>query len=257
MKKKTSIHKKLLLFPLFLILLVPFVAFSKPILYHPQHLFKKLNGVIKGCIHVSASLPPPHAAYSYATLYSQLFPNKNTHAVTLASPRSIYEVFVYLNHVSGYFHPPANPATIIIHDNHFAPEILPVLAGGFVKFENLDFRNYKLYFHSYLDNYRFTRSINLNKSISQKMWKPQFIKVTLKSHLLHFHHAYIFVVQNPYFDICSLNQYYHIDHVPPGHYVLTAWSYYWKTFRKSIDIHSGKNLKLNITFTKVKSFEKP
>lgn len=128
---------------------------------------------------------------------------------------------VYIASAPGQFAPPQNPPRMNQTGISFQPRVLPVVAGTTVKFLNSDDVLHNVFTPSTAGD-RF----NLGTWPKGQSKPYTFTKTGMVELLCNVHqemHAYILVLQNPFFGATDKEGNFRIENVPPGTYTIKVW----------------------------------
>lgn len=151
---------------------------------------------------------------------TQAFAGTITGRVSVAGGRDNADVLVYIASVPGQFSP-QGAATIDQRNLRFEPHVLPVVVGTTVNFLNSDGVQHNTFTPSPAGDF-----FNLGtwpKGEARTYTFTKMGKVELLCNVHHEMHAFILVLQNPYFAVTDKEGNYRIDGVPAGSYTLKVW----------------------------------
>jgi plastocyanin len=162
-----------------------------------------------------------------------------TGTVKVAGAGSSADVVVYLqNGPAGSVQ--AKPVTIDQSKMQFVPHVMPIEAGGTVRFLNSDPTAHNVFSP---DNEKF----NLGTWPQGQSKEYTFNKCTkfpcVYTLLCRVHaemEGYVVVVPNPYYAVSGKDGRYTIDNVPAGSYTLAAWHQKGKAQPKPVKVEGGK-----------------
>lgn len=138
--------------------------------------------------------------------------------------RTLANVFVYVK--SGLegknFAPPATPATIDQKGCWFTPRVLGIQVGQILRVTNSDPVTHNIHPRPH-ENREWNHSQSPGAPpIERKFTKPE-IMVRVKCNIHGWMHAWIGVVDNPYFAVTGSNGIFELKNIPPGKYTIVAW----------------------------------
>lgn len=130
---------------------------------------------------------------------------------------------VYLESApSGAFEPRGSARTRLDQRNEtFVPYVLPITVGTTVDFPNNDRTYHNVFSLSKAKRFDLGRyAVGHSKSV--RFDQPGLVRVfcDIHSHM----NAFILVFSHRFFALTGADGRYHIDHVPPGNYAVTAWN---------------------------------
>jgi plastocyanin len=160
-------------------------------------------------------------------------------------------VFVYVK--SGlegkHFASPTTPVTIDQRGCWFRPRVLGIQVGQPLRVENSDPVTHNI--HPLAEvNREWNHSQGAgDPPIARKFIKPE-IMIPVKCNIHSWMHAFIGVVDNPYYAVSGDDGAFQIPNLPPGNYVIEAWHELLGTQQQQITIGPSASAKANFTFTK-------
>jgi plastocyanin len=145
-------------------------------------------------------------------------------AVAVSSAGALANVFVYLQ--SGLegkkFEPVAAPVTIDQNGCWFRPRVLGIQTG-----QTLNVTNSDPVTHNIHPIAQVNREWNQSQASGDPPLKRRFARqetmIPVKCNIHRWMHAYIGVVDHPYFAVTGADGSFEIRNVPPGTYTLAAW----------------------------------
>lgn len=153
-------------------------------------------------------------------------------------------VVVYVEGVTGDFQPPSKRPELNHINLSFQPPVLGVLKGTIVDFPNSD-----PVFHS---AFSISPSNPFDLGLYQK-GREKFVHfknpgVTEIFCHIHSHmHAYVLVLDNPYFAVTDADGTFTIANVPDGNYTLKAWLNPSVVIAKPVSVQGKQTVNLNFT----------
>ncbi len=134
-------------------------------------------------------------------------------------------VVVYIETVPGNYSPPEQPVEMDQIKLEFVPHVLPIVKGTTVKFHNNDPVRHNIIWPACCGGAYPGHSLGMwNKGNTKNFTYDKEGKVMLLCKVHPKMEGHIVVLQNPFFTIGSKEGTYEIREVPPGEYVLKAWS---------------------------------
>jgi len=144
--------------------------------------------------------------------------------VTASGIRDTENVLVYVEKAPGDFPPPKDPAAMDQQKMAFTPNVLPILKGTTVKFNNSDPVLHNVFWNKSADGSYNARNMGtFGKGSSAEFVYDKEGSVTLLCNIHPEMEGHIVVLQNPYFSLASKDGAYEINGVPPGQYSVKAW----------------------------------
>jgi plastocyanin len=155
---------------------------------------------------------------------------------------------VYVERVDGRFEPPIEHAFIDQKYLLFIPHVLPVLVGTTVDFKHSDIGRHNV-FSPPPSAKVFDLGIYSAGTVRSVVF-DSIGEVTLLCSVHPEMHAYIVILQNPYFAITDNTGTFTIAGVPSGKYRLNAWHEKFQTVSEEIEVTAGDTIKVNFVLEK-------
>jgi plastocyanin len=145
-------------------------------------------------------------------------------SVLVSKSGALANVFVYIQ--SGLegrkFQPPADPVVLDQHGCMFTPRVLGLQAGQPLVLKNGDAVSHNI--HPLPKNNReWNQEQAPNAAEVQHKFAREEVMVPVKCNIHNWMHAYIGVLEHPYFAVTGADGSFEIRNLPPGDYTLTAW----------------------------------
>lgn len=167
--------------------------------------------------------------------------------VKLKGSKSMENILVYVEDAKGSFKPPRKRPEMNHLNLQFVPARLAVLKGATVDFPNSD-----PVFHSGFsisDSNPFDLGIYGRGNEKFVYFKNKGV-VEIFCHIHSHMHAFILVLENPYFTTTDKEGRFNIPDVPSGDYRVKAWVSPSVSSSKKISIKEGKTASINFTLSK-------
>jgi plastocyanin len=162
---------------------------------------------------------------------------------------ALANAFVYIKSgLEGKTFPiPATPVTIDQSGCWFRPRVLGIQVGQILKVVNSDPVTHNIHPMAEIN-----RAWNHSQGagdppIERKFTKPE-IMIPVKCNIHSWMHAFIGVVDNPYFAVSGDNGKFEIRNLPPGTYTLAVWQEKLGTQEQQITVPPSGNAEGNFTF---------
>jgi plastocyanin len=162
---------------------------------------------------------------------------------------TLANAFVYIK--SGLegkqFEPPAAPVTIDQRGCWFHPRVLGIETG-----QTLDVTNSDPVTHNIHPLAEINREWNHSQGqgdapLARKFIKPE-VMIRVKCNIHRWMHAFIGVVDNPYFAVTGSDGAFEIRNVPPGDYVIGVWTETLGTQEQKITVGPAGAVETSFTF---------
>jgi plastocyanin len=145
------------------------------------------------------------------------------------------------------FETPAQPATIDQRGCWFRPRVLGIQVGQTLKVANSDPVTHNIHPLAQI-NREWNHSQGAgDPPISRRFLKPE-IMIPVKCNIHSWMHAYIGVLDHPYFSVSGTDGTFEIRNVPPGDYVIEAWQEKLGSQRQTITITQSGRVETAFTF---------
>lgn len=164
-----------------------------------------------------------------------------------ASAKLKKDCIVYIDNIPGQW-PPTKGACIDQRCLAFVPQVLPVVVGTTVSFQNHDH-----IIHNVFSPDEIAEKFNLGTWPSGEIRTYTFAKTGSAALLCNLHtemEGYVVVLQNPFFAKTDENGNYTIDNVPPGAYALKVWNKKLKGDPQYITVQEGCTVKADFELKK-------
>jgi len=139
-----------------------------------------------------------------------------------------------------------SPATkqIAQKDLAFVPSLLPVQAGTRVEFPNLDDTYHSIFSYSPAKRFDLGRYRPEERPIPSEVFNTSGL-VTLRCDIHEHMRGLILVLDTPYFVVTDADGRFRLSGLPSGHYTLKAWIDSKTTRERSVQLTSGKALRVD------------
>lgn len=137
---------------------------------------------------------------------------------------TLANVFVYIKAgMEGRkFEPPSKPATMDQNGCWFEPRVLGIETGQTLNVTNSDPVTHNIHPVAHVNREWNHSQAPGDPPIVRHFVKPE-IMIPVKCNIHHWMHAYIGVVDNPYFAVTGTDGSFELRNLPPGNYTLAAW----------------------------------
>jgi plastocyanin len=208
-------------------------------------------GVLFGTIHFTGKRPartpinmsedPACVAAHHGKPYDE--------SVVINRNGTLANVFVYAK--SGLegktFEIPSEPVTIDQNGCWFVPRVLGIQTGQVLRVVNSDPVTHNIHPMAQI-NREWNHSQGAgDPPLARKFLKPE-VMIRVKCNIHRWMHAFIGVVDNPYFAVSGTDGSYEIRNLPPGDYVIGVWHETLGTQEQKITISPSGKTSLSFTF---------
>jgi len=153
-----------------------------------------------------------------------------TGEISVSGVRSPKDVLVYIEKAPGEYPPPEEPVHMDQVKLVFTPNVLPIVKGTTVSFENGDPILHNIFWLK-SKSYRARSLGSWGKGLAKKVTFDKEGEVGLLCNVHSEMAGYIIILQNPFFALVSREGTYEIKDVPPGEYTLKTWYFRPKKLR--------------------------
>ena len=202
---------------------------------------------ITGMIHLTGT-PPANEPIdmSEEAVCAQKHSTQPTTQAVVANNGMLANVFVYVKEgLTGSFPAPTEPATIDQDGCVYIPHVTGVQVGQDITFENSD---------GLLHNIKTVPQNNPTFNISQptdmtttRQFQAAEVMVPVQCDVHGWMHAYIGVVDHPYFAVSGEDGAFRIENLPPGTYTIEAWHEKYGPMTQQVTL--GPNATQEVMFT--------
>jgi plastocyanin len=158
----------------------------------------------------------------------------------------LQNVFVYISDgVTGSFPTPAEPVLIDQQGCIYHPRIAGVQTGQTITFRNSDglLHNIKAV-PSGRGGFNITQPVNMD---TQRSFPQSEVMIPIECNVHGWMHAYVGVLDHPYFAVSGADGSFSIDNLAPGTYTLTTWHERFGTQSQQVTV--GPDETADVTFT--------
>ncbi len=220
---------------------------SRPI----YHVDSADTGSVSGTIHFQGKRPPVKPIdMSEDPACVAAHKGKPTDESLLVSPRGgLANAFIYLK--SGLddkrFPTPTTPVTIDQSGCWFHPRVLGIQVDQELQVINSDPVTHNIHPMAHI-NREWNHSQGAGDApLERKFLKPE-VMIRVKCNIHSWMHAFIGVVDSPYFAVSSKDGNFKIENLPPGTYTFGIWQETLGTQDVQVTITPHKNAQLNVVF---------
>lgn len=222
---------------------------KKPVVYF--HVDPATAGVIKGSIVYHGPKPTRKVidmdsdagcekAHANSPAYDE--------PVVVGPHGGLENTFVYIQSgLEGKKFEPSNKSVVL--DQHgcmFVPRIVAVQAGSSLDLRNSDTVSHNIHLMP-KNNYEWNQQQSPNApDVQHKMVRPE-IMIPIKCNVHSWMHAYVGVVDNPYFEVTGADGSFELKNVPPGDYTIGVW--HEKLGEQTAQVHVAPSGTAAVDFT--------
>jgi plastocyanin len=162
---------------------------------------------------------------------------------------ALANVFIYIK--SGLedkkFESPAEPATIDQRGCWFYPRVLGIQAGQQFRVTNSDPVTHNIHPLAVVNREWNHSQGEGDPPLARKFIKPE-VMIRVKCNIHSWMHAFIGVLDHPYFAVTGTDGAYSIKNIPPGNYVIEAWHETLGTQQRNIRVSNSGSIETAFTF---------
>jgi hypothetical protein len=145
------------------------------------------------------------------------------------------------------FEPPASPVVINQTGCWFLPRVVGIQTGQTLDVVNSDPVTHNIHPMAVV-NREWNHSQGPGDAPLQRRFTKPEVMIPIKCNIHSWMHAYLGVVDNPYFAVTDSSGNFSLNNVPPGTYTIAVWQEKLGTQRQTITIPPGGHAGANFTF---------
>jgi Carboxypeptidase regulatory-like domain len=170
-------------------------------------------------------------------------------SLVISSNGAMANAFIYVK--SGLevkrFETPSTPATIDQNGCWFKPRVLGIQTNQLLQITNSDPVTHNIHPMAQI-NREWNHSQGAGDApLGRKFTKPE-VMIRVKCNIHSWMHAFIGVVDNPYFAVTKEDGRYSIKNLPPGSYTIEIWQESLGKQERQVTVSPHSNTQANITF---------
>jgi plastocyanin len=142
---------------------------------------------------------------------------------------------------------PATPAVIDQNGCWFQPRVLGIQTGQTLQVTNSDPVTHNIHPLAQINREWNHSQGQGDAPLARRFIKPE-VMIRVKCNIHSWMHAFIGVVEHPYFAVSGSNGAFEIPNLPPGDYVVEAWQEKLGTQEQKITITPSGKILANFTF---------
>jgi plastocyanin len=162
---------------------------------------------------------------------------------------TLSNVFIYIK--SGLegkkFEVPSTPVVIDQNGCWFHPRVMGIQTGQILQVTNSDPVTHNIHPLAQINREWNHSQGQGDAPLARKFTKPE-VMIRVKCNIHSWMHAFIGVVENPYFAVTGSDGTFEIPNVPPGNYVIEAWQEKLGTQDQNITVTPSGKIETNFTF---------
>lgn len=205
-------------------------------------------GRVTGRVTVDGTLPPnPPVKMSADPYCTAQNPQGATFENFVVDNGGLENVFVYVtDKMDYYFEVPTTPVKLDQKGCHYSPHVVGVRAGQTLSVSNSDDTMHNV--HAVPNaNSEWTKSQALKNMADEKVFTAREVMVPFKCDVHNWMHAYVGVMEHPYFAVTRDGGKFELANLPAGTYTVEAWHEKLGTQTQTVVI--GEKETKDITFT--------
>ena len=170
-------------------------------------------------------------------------------SIAVNSNRTLANVFVYIK--SGLegenFETPATPVTIDQQGCWFHPRVMGIQTGQTLQVTNSDPVTHNIHPLAQINREWNHSQGQGDAPLARRFVKPE-VMIRVKCNIHSWMHAFIGVVENPYFAVSGADGTFEIRNVPPGDYVIEAWHETLGVQEQKVTVAPSGKIETNFSF---------
>jgi plastocyanin len=205
-------------------------------------------GSVSGRVTIEGAVPPnPRIQMSADPYCAAQNPNGATFENYVVDNGGLENVFVYVSDkLDYYFAVPTTPVKLDQKGCHYSPHVLGVRAGQTLAISNSDDTLHNV--HALANaNSEWNKGQALKNMVDEKVFTAREVMVPFKCDVHNWMHAYVGVMDHPYYAVTQDGGKFELKHLPAGTYTVAAWHEKLGTQTQSVTI--GENETKDISFT--------
>lgn len=170
-------------------------------------------------------------------------------SLVVSSNRSIANAFIYVKTgLEGKrFETPSTPAVIDQKGCWFTPRILGIQTNQVLQVKNSDPVTHNIHPMAQINReWNYSQGAG-DAPLGRKFTKPE-VMIRVKCNIHSWMHAFIGVVDNPYFAVSKEDGSYTLPNLPPGTYTIEVWQEILGTQERQVTVAPHSNTEVNLTF---------
>ena len=208
-------------------------------------------GVVEGKVHFKGKAPKGKLIdMSDDPACVEAHHGKAYERPVIVNPNGTLEnVFVYIKTgLEGKkFEPPSTPVTIDQRGCWFHPRVLGIQVGQTLKVSNSDPVTHNIHPLAHINREWNHSQGQGDPPISRRFTRPE-VMIRVKCNIHSWMHAFIGVVDNPYFAVTGTDGTFELRNVPPGTYTIEAWQEALGTQDNQITVSPSGKVETAFTF---------
>jgi plastocyanin len=205
-------------------------------------------GRVSGRVIVEGTLPPnPPLKMSADPYCTAQNPQGATFENYVADNGGLENVFVYVtDKLDYYFEVPKTPVKLDQQRCHYSPHVVGVRTGQTLSVSNSDDTMHNVHAVP-AANSEWTKSQALKNMVDERVFTAREVMVPFKCDVHNWMHAYVGVMDHPYFAVTRDGGKFELANLPAGTYTVEAWHEKLGTQTQSVTL--GEKETQDITFT--------
>ena len=170
-------------------------------------------------------------------------------SLVVSPRRSLANAFIYVKTgLEGKrFETPSSPVVIDQNGCWFTPRVLGIQTNQILEVKNSDPVTHNIHPMAQI-NREWNHSQGAGDApLGRKFTKPE-IMIRVKCNIHPWMHAFIGVVDNPYFAVSAADGSYRLPNLPPGNYTLAVWQETLGSQEKQVTVAPHSNTLVNLSF---------
>jgi hypothetical protein len=158
-------------------------------------------------------------------------------------------VFIYIKQgLEGKkFQPPAEPVTIDQKGCWFSPRIIGIETGQTLAVTNSDPVTHNIHPRAHVNREWNQSQGPGTEPLARRFLQPE-VMIRVKCNVHGWMHAWIGVVDNPYFEVTGSDGSFRLANVPPGNYTVEAWHEVFGTQERKVTVGPSGTSAINFIF---------
>ncbi|MGH9533718.1 MAG: carboxypeptidase regulatory-like domain-containing protein [Terriglobales bacterium] len=177
-------------------------------------------------------------------------PQVRDQAVVVNPNATLRWAFVYIaKGLQGWrFDPPSSPAKLIQQGCRFHPHVLGLMAGQALEISSRDSVVHNVHAAPRRNGPWNISMLPGAAPVTETFPQPE-VMIPVECNVHAWMHAYVGVVDNPYFAVTGRQGRFRLLNVPPGHYMLAVWQQRYGLRRQEINLLPRQHLQVVFTYS--------
>ena len=215
-----------------------------------KHVDESKAATVTGRVTIEGTVPPNPPIKMGADPYcAQQNPNGAAFENFVVNNGGLENVFVYVKDTFGDYHfdVPSEPVKLDQKGCHYTPHVLGVQVGQKLAVSNSDDTMHNIHAAGSA-NGEWTKSEAIKGITEDKIFTTREVMVPFKCDVHNWMHAYVGVLEHPYFAVTRDGGKFELKNLPAGTYTVEAWHEKLGTLTQSVTLGEKDTKEIAFTF---------